>query len=75
MSEEEMSNLWSKYLNEFISPVLTDIGHNIEKLRDEIRIEHEDLWKRAIDAETKLKLYEDLFKKLNLDLEIKNERS
>lgn len=41
-------------------------------LREDIKREHEDLSMRAIKAETKLKLYEGLFSKLNLNMELKN---
>lgn len=37
--------------------------------------EHEDLIKRAITAETKIKLYEQLLNKLNLNIELNNENN
>ena len=73
MSEEEINNLLCKNWNNYFAPVLTDIDNKIEKLRDDIRKEHEDLLMRAVNAETKLKLYEGLFNKLNLNMEVKNE--
>lgn len=71
MSEEEMANLWSQYFNNYISPILNSIDIKIEKIRDEFKSEHEDLRIRAINAETKLAMYEGLFGKLNLNVELK----
>ena len=73
MTEEELNNLLCKNWNNYFAPVLTDIDNKIERLRADIRKEHEDLLMRAVNAETKLKLYEGLFNKLNLNMEIKNE--
>lgn len=72
MSEDEINNLLCKNWNNYFAPALTDIDRKIEKLRGDIRKEHEDLLMRAVNAETKLKLYEDLFSKLNLNMEVKN---
>lgn len=73
MTKEEINKLLCEYLNSYLSPILTSIDSRIEKLRDDIKKEHEDLLMRAINAETKLKLYEGLFSKLNLNMEVKNE--
>lgn len=73
MTEEEINRLLCDYLNNYLSPILTSIDSRIEKLRDDIKKEHEDLLMRAVNAETKLKLYEGLFSKLNLNMEVKNE--
>lgn len=73
MSEEEINKLLCDYHNNYLSPILTSIDVKIEKLRDDIKKEHEDLLMRAVNAETKLKLYEGLFSKLNLNMEVKND--
>ena len=73
MSSEEINNLLCENWNNYFAPALTEINTKIETLRAEIEKEHEELKTRAITAETKLKLYEALFGKLNLNLEVKNE--
>lgn len=73
MSEEEINKLFCDYHNNYLAPTLTSIDIKIEKVRDEIKKEHEDLLMRAVNAETKLKLYEGLFSKLNLNMEVRNE--
>lgn len=73
MKEEEINKLLCDYHNNYLSPILTDIDNRIEKLRDDIKREHEDLLMRAVNAETKLRLYEGLFSKLNLNMEVSNE--
>lgn len=74
MSEEEINKLLCKFYNDHISFDLNSIDVRLEKLREDIKKEHEDLLMRAVNAETKLKLYEGLFSKLNLNMEVKNER-
>lgn len=73
MTEEEINRILCEFYNNHLVHSLTSIDIKIEKVRDEIKQEHEDLLMRAINAETKLKLYEGLFSKLNLNLEVKNE--
>lgn len=73
MIDEEIDKLFCDYHNNYLCPILTGIDNKIEKLRNDIRKEHEDLLMRAVNAETKLKLYENLFSKLNLNMEMKNE--
>ena len=70
---EEIDSLLLKYWDSYISPSFRDIYSEIEKLRVDMKKEHEDLLIRAVNAETKLKLYEGLFSKLNLNMEVKNE--
>lgn len=74
MSEEEFNKVVNKFYNEYLSYTLNDIRDEIAGLRQDMKKEHEDLQTRAITAETKLKLYEGLFSKLNLNMEVKNER-
>ena len=74
MKEEEINKLLCDYHNRYIGPILISIDNKIEKLRDDIKKEHEDLLMRAVNAETKLRLYEGLFSKLNLNMEVKNEQ-
>ena len=66
-----------KFAKDYLVPELKGIDYRIGRLGDEIRHEfekeQEDLSKRVIKAETKLKLYEALFSKLNLNMELKDE--
>ena len=70
MKEEEINNLLYKYHNNYAVPILTSMDTKIERLREDIRKEHEDLLMRAVNAETKLKLYEAIFNKLNLNVSL-----
>ena len=72
MSDEEIRKLFCDYHNNYLCPILDGIDSRIEKLREELKKEHEDLLMRAVNAETKLKLYETLFSRLNLHMEVKN---
>lgn len=73
MSEKDINELLSKYNNEYVVPNLTNLFTVIEGVREDAKREREELLMRAINAETKLKMYEGLFSKLNLNLEVKNE--
>lgn len=73
MSEEEFARVVNKLYNDCLSYTLNDIKNEIAELRRNMEKEHEDLLTRATTAETKLKLYEGLFSKLNLNMEVKNE--
>lgn len=80
MSEEELNHILCEFHNKCLAPILTgidskitSIDFRIERVRDEIKKEHEELLMRAVNAEAKLKLYEELFNKLNLNIEAKNE--
>lgn len=76
MKEEEIKKLLNDYNNQFSgcwSHNFVSIQNAIDKLREDNKKEREDLLMRAINAETKLKLYESLFSKLNLNMEVKNE--
>ena len=73
MKEEEIDKLLYDYHRNYLVPILTSMDNRIDKLRDDIKKEHEDLLMRAVNAETKLRLYEGLFSKLNLNMEVKNE--
>ena len=70
MKEEEINNLLYKYHNNYAVPILTSMDTKIERLREDIRKEHEDLLMRAVNAETQLKLYEAIFNKLNLNVSL-----
>lgn len=72
MSEEEFSKAINKLYNDYLSYTLNDIKNEIAALRRDMEKEHEDLQTRATTAETKLKLYEGLFSRLNLNMEVKN---
>ena len=74
MSEEQFSKVINKLYNDYLSYTLNDIKNEIMELRRNMQKEHEDLLTRATTAETKLKLYEGLFSKLNLNMEVKNDR-
>lgn len=73
MNEEEINKLLYKFNNEYVVPNLTNLFTVIEGLREDAKREREELLMRAVNAETKLKMYEGLFSKLNLNLEVKNE--
>ena len=80
MSKEELNHILCEFHNTHLAPILTGIDSKIrstdfriERVRDEIKKEHEELLMRAVNAEAKLKLYEELFNKLNLNIEAKNE--
>ena len=77
MSEEErnelLNYLFNRYHRDYLAPILENMDSRMEKLRDDIKKEHEDLLIRAVNAETKLKMYEAIFSKLNLNMEVKNE--
>ena len=73
MNEEEINKILCEFHNNYLAPALTSLDFRIEKLRDDMKKEHEDLLMRAANAETKLKLYEGLVSRLNLNMEVKNE--
>lgn len=77
MSEEELVELLERFeskvtgrLLEIVDDNWKEVGNELRRMREEIKIEHSDLENRAITAETKLKLYEAMFEKLNLNLEL-----
>ena len=53
-------------LNNYITPVYG----SMEKLKTEIEIERVELKDKLVKAETKLKIYEAMFKKLNLNINL-----
>lgn len=53
-------------LNNYITPVYG----SIERLKSEIEIERIELKDKLVKAETKLKIYEAMFKKLNLNVNL-----
>lgn len=71
MSNEELAKLFSNFYNDYLSYNLTGIDNRLAELRRSMEKEHEDLKIRVIEAETKLKLYEAIFNKLNLNIDIK----
>ena len=73
MSEEEINQLLDRFWNRYSMSALNQQDQRLERIADEFRREHEELKTRAETAETKLKLYEALFGKLNLNMEVKNE--
>ena len=80
MNKEEtvdLANLFSQFETEFINRMLDLLDNNtrifyeeLRRTRDEIEKERSEWKDRAITAETKLKLYEAMFEKLNLNLEL-----
>lgn len=74
MSEEELDKLWCKIWNRYFMPALNQQDQRLDRIATEFYREHEELKARAITAETKLKFYEELFGKLNLNMEVKNEK-
>ena len=53
-------------LNNYITPVYG----SIERLKSEIEIERIELKDKLVKAEAKLKIYEAMFKKLNLNINL-----
>lgn len=53
-------------LNNYITPVYG----SIERLKSEIEIERIELKDKLVKAETKLKIYEAMFEKLNLNINL-----
>ena len=53
-------------LNNYITPVYG----SMERLKNEIEIERVELKDKLVKAETKLKIYEAMFKKLNLNINL-----
>lgn len=53
-------------LNNYITPVYGEM----ERLKDEIGIERVELKDKLVKAEAKLKIYEAMFKKLNLNINL-----
>lgn len=53
-------------LNNYITPVYG----SMERLKTEIEIERVELKDRLVKAEAKLKIYEAMFKKLNLNINL-----
>ena len=53
-------------LNNYITPVYG----SMERLKNEIEIERVELKDKLVKAETKLKIYEAMFKKLNLNVNL-----
>lgn len=53
-------------LNNYITPVYG----SIERLKSEIEIERVELKDKLVKAETKLKIYEAIFEKLNLNINL-----
>ena len=77
MKEEELDELLERFEGKVISRLLEIVDDNwkvfnteLQKTREEIKRGYSDLESRAITAETKLRLYEAMFEKLNLNLEL-----
>ena len=73
MSEEDFNNKLADLegnirndLNNYITPVYG----SIERLKNEIGIERVELKDKLVKAETKLKIYEAMFEKLNLNINL-----
>lgn len=73
MSEEDIDKKLAELegtirndLNNYITPVYG----SIERLKSEIEIERVELKDKLVKAETKLKIYEAMFKKLNLNVNL-----
>lgn len=77
MTEEEMVKLFQEF-KDTVYRILEDntsiFYEELRRTRGEIEKEHSELEDRAITAETKLKLYEAMFEKLNLNLELSKKR-
>lgn len=81
MTEERLVELLECFENKLTGRLLEIVDDNwkafntvLQGMREEIKKEHSDLENRAITAETKLKLYEAMFEKLNLNLELNKKR-
>ena len=77
MKEEELDELLERFEGKVISRLLEIVDDNwkvfnmeLQKTREEIKRGYSDLESRAITAETKLRLYDAMFEKLNLNLEL-----
>ena len=73
MSEEDIDKKLAELegtirndLNNYITPVYG----SMERLKNEIEIERVELKDKLIKAEAKLKIYEAMFKKLNLNINL-----
>lgn len=73
MSEEDIDKKLAELegtirndLNNYITPVYG----SMERLKTEIEIERIELKDKLVKAETKLKIYEAMFKKLNLNINL-----
>ena len=73
MSEEdfdkklmELEGNITNSLNNYITPVYG----SMERLKSEIEIERVELKDKLVKAEAKLKIYEAMFKKLNLNIDL-----
>ena len=73
MSEEDIDKKLAELegtirndLNNYITPVYG----SMERLKNEIEIERVELKDKLVKAEAKLKIYEAMFKKLNLNISI-----
>lgn len=73
MSEEDIDKKLAELegtirndLNNYITPVYG----SIERLKNEIGIERVELKDKLVKAETKLKIYEAMFEKLNLNINL-----
>lgn len=70
MNKQEINEILCKFFNDYLSYRLSDINRQLEKLGTDMKQEHSDLLLRVTEAETKLKIYEALFNKLNLDISL-----
>lgn len=73
MNEEDFNNKLLELegnirndLNNYITPVYG----SMERLKSEIEIERVELKDKLVKAEAKLKIYEAMFKKLNLNIDL-----
>ena len=73
MSEEDIDKKLAELegtirndLNNYITPVYG----SMERLKNEIEIERVELKDKLVKAEAKLKIYEAMFKKLNLNINL-----
>lgn len=73
MNEEDFNNKLLELegnirndLNNYITPVYG----SMERLKSEIEIERLELKDKLVKAEAKLKIYEAMFKKLNLNIDL-----
>lgn len=70
MSEEEINRILDHFYNNYLSHSLNDIARQVERLKESMEREQNELKLRVAEAETKLRLYEAVFNKLNLNIDI-----
>lgn len=70
MTQEEINRILTGFYNSYLGSEFRSIAEQIEKLRTSIEKERDELRFKVAEAETKLKLYEAIFDKMNLNIDI-----